>query len=68
MLLPCAGVTTVHILLDKGSDTRPPVLPFNSLEGSMDAGVTRGGIIVALLENVVAKIVVRWKGRSPGPS
>ena len=65
MLLSCAGVTTIHILLDKGSDARPPVLPFNSLEGSMDAGVTRGGIVVALLENVAAKLVVGWDVDTP---
>src|SRR5690606_37103376 len=58
VFLPGTDVATFHILLDKGSHGRPPVLSFNSFEGSVYAGMSRGRIVVALFENVASKFIV----------
>ena len=58
VFLPGTDVATFHILLDKGSHGRPPVLSFNSFEGSMYTGMSRGRIVVALFENVASEFVV----------
>ena len=58
VFLPGTDVATFHILLDKGSHGRPPVLSFDPFESSVYTRMARGGIVVALLENVASKFIV----------
>lgn len=60
VLFPCADVATFYILLDESSHSRPPVLSFDSFEGSMYARMSGGGVVVALLEDSASEFVV-WR-------
>ena len=60
VFLAGAGVTSFDVLLDKGPHRRPPVLSLDAFKGGVDARVSRGRIVVALLKYVASELVVGW--------
>jgi hypothetical protein len=60
MLLLSAGVASFYIFLDKGSHAGPPELALNTLICCMDARVSRGGVVVTLLEDFAFEFIIWW--------